>query len=253
MPGRRVRLTRVHVPLPLAAGATLALPERAATHLVRVLRLRAGDRLAVFDGAGREHDATLAQVRGERVDVLLGAARTAAAESPLAITLVQGISRGERMDYAIQKATELGVRRIVPVFAERSVVRLDAAQAERKLEHWRGVATSACEQCGRATLPEVLPPRRYLEFLAEARAPADARHVRLVLAPEGTHGAHDLPDPLSAAELLVGPEGGLTADEENLALARGFVGLRLGPRILRTETAAAAAIAALQALRGDLA
>ncbi|MCZ8129798.1 MAG: 16S rRNA (uracil(1498)-N(3))-methyltransferase [Steroidobacteraceae bacterium] len=248
-----MRLTRVHVPLPLADGATLALPERAATHLVRVLRLRAGDRLAVFDGAGREHDATLAQVRGDRVDVVLGAPRAAAAESPLAITLVQGISRGERMDYAIQKATELGVRRIVPVFAERSVVRLDASQAERKLEHWRGVATSACEQCGRARLPELLPPRRYLEYLAEARPPAEASHVRLVLAPEGTHAARDLPERLDAAELLVGPEGGLTTEEESLALARGFVGLRLGPRILRTETAAAAAIAVLQALRGDLA
>ncbi len=246
-----MRVTRVHAGAALAEGATLALPERAAVHVVRVLRMRAGDPLVVFDGAGAEHEAAIAAVRGERVDVRIGAARDAVPEPPLAITLVQGVSRGERMDYTIQKATELGVRRIVPVLAERTVVRLDGAQAAKKLEHWRGVAISACEQCGRATVPGIEAPRRFDEYLAEARAPADPARLRLVLSPDGTHAPQDLPEPLAAVELLVGPEGGLGDDEERLAMTRGFVGLRLGPRVLRTETAAAAAIAVLQALRGD--
>jgi 16S rRNA (uracil1498-N3)-methyltransferase len=246
-----VRLTRVHADAALAEGATLALPERAAVHVVRVLRMRVGDPLAVFDGAGREHDAEIAGVRGERVDVRVGPARTSAAESPLAITLVQGVSRGERMDYTIQKATELGVTRIVAVLTERTVVRLDGAQAAKKLEHWRGVAIAACEQCGRAIVPRVDAPRRYDEWLAEARDAAEPSRVRLLLSPDGTHSARDLPDALASVELLVGPEGGLSDDEERLAMTRGFVGLRLGPRILRTETAATAAIAALQATRGD--
>lgn len=252
MPGRRMRVTRVHVPGPLVAGATAALPERAAAHVVRVLRMRTGDALAVFDGAGAEHDAVVAAVRGERVEVAVGARRDARGESPLAITLVQGVSRGERMDYTIQKATELGVHRIVPVLAERTVVRLDAAQAAKKLEHWRGVAIAACEQCGRARVPDVEPPRRFLDHLALVQPAVDPRHARLVLAPEGAHSPSTLPADLATVELLVGPEGGLTDDEERLAGTRGYVGLRLGPRILRTETAGAAAIAVLQALRGDL-
>lgn len=247
-----MRVTRVHVPGPLVAGATAALPERAATHVVRVLRMRAGDALVVFDGAGAEHDAGIASVRADRVDVAVGARRDANRESPLAITLVQGVSRGERMDYTIQKATELGVQRIVPVLAERTVVRLDAAQAAKKLAHWQAVAIAACEQCGRARVPVVESPRRFLDHLALAHGAADERHVRLVLAPDGTRSPADLPAPLAAVELLVGPEGGLTDEEERLAGTRGYAGLRLGPRILRTETAGAAAIAVLQALRGDL-
>ena len=213
--------------------------------------MRVGEPLVVFDGAGAEHDAEIGAVRGERVDVRVGPRREAAPESPLAITLVQGVSRGERMDYTIQKATELGVRRIVPVLAERTVVRLDATQAARKLEHWRAIAVSACEQCGRATVPDVTSPRRYDEHLAEAPAPAEAHRARLVLSPDGTHTPGDLPPALREVELLVGPEGGLSDGEERLAMTRGYVGLRLGPRVLRTETAAAAAIAVLQALRGD--
>jgi 16S rRNA (uracil1498-N3)-methyltransferase len=246
-----VRVTRVHAGAALAEGATLALPERAAVHVVRVLRMRVGDPLVAFDGAGGEHDATIVAVRGERVDVRIGPRREAAPESPLGIVLVQGVSRGERMDYTIQKATELGVTRILPVLAERSVVRLDAAQAARKLEHWRGIAIAACEQCGRATVPEVASPRRYDEHLADAAPPAIAARVRLVLSPDGTHSPADLPPALREVELLVGPEGGLSESEERLAMTRGYVGLRLGPRVLRTETAAAAAIAVLQALRGD--
>lgn len=247
-----MRLTRVYLPAPLAAGALLPLEPGAALHLVRVLRLGVGARLAVFDGAGREHAATIAAVHGERVEVRLGSALPAVAESPLAITLGQGLSRGERMDYAIQKATELGVRRIVPLVFERSVVRLDAAQAARRLAHWRGVAAAACEQCGRAALPEILAPRQLTDHLANASGGASGAELRALLLPDAGQGIDSLPKPLAAIEILVGPEGGLTDDERQRALACGYVGLRLGPRILRTETAAAACVAVLQAVRGDL-
>jgi 16S rRNA (uracil1498-N3)-methyltransferase len=238
----------VYLPAPLVVGALLPLEPGAASHLVRVLRLGVGARLAVFDGAGREHAATIAAVDGERVEVRVGGALQALPESPLAITLGQGLARGERMDYVIQKATELGVQRIIPLVFERSVVRLDASQAQRRLLHWRGVAAAACEQCGRAALPDILAPRQLAEHLASA---GDAG-LRALLLPDAGLGMDSLPKPLAAVEILIGPEGGLTDDERQRALARGYVGLRLGPRILRTETAAAAAIAVLQAVRGDL-
>jgi 16S rRNA (uracil1498-N3)-methyltransferase len=246
-----MRLTRVHVPAPLAPGATLELEARTGQHLVRVLRLDRGARLAVFDGRGREHAATISSIRDARVQVLLGEALTPAAESPLAITLAQGVSRGERMDYAIQKATELGVARIVPLLCERSVVKLDAAQAARKLEHWQGVAAAAAEQSGRAVVPAIDAPRRYLEHLGAAGA-AEPRSARLVLAPLAAGGPAALPQGLARIELLIGPEGGLGEQELDAAALAGYEALRLGPRVLRTETAAAAAIAVLQARYGDL-
>jgi len=243
-----MRVNRVHCAAALAEGVLVTLPPHAGMHLTRVLRLKAGAALAVFDGAGHEHEATIAAVRGERVEVLLGATRSAPAPSPLAITLSQGVSRGERMDYAVQKATELGVHRIVPLLCERSVVRLDAGQSARKLEHWRGVAIAAAEQCGRAELPEILAPRQLAEHLAAARSAAG---LRLVLAPRATTSLRELRPP-GAVEVLIGPEGGLADEEIALAAFAGYQGVRLGPRVLRTETAAAAAIAALQTLHGDL-
>ena len=244
-----MRITRVHTRGPLVDGAPFALEPRAATHLVRVLRLQEGDRLTVFDGAGREYAATIASIRAERVEVRLGAAQPALPESPLEITLAQGISRGDRMDYAIQKATELGVARIAPLLCERSVVKLDAEQALRKLEHWRGIAIAACEQCGRATVPEINAPRRYADYLSLG---ATAGVRRLVLAPQAVQSLGGLATTLERVELLIGPEGGLSDEELRLATLTGYEALRLGPRVLRTETAAAAAIAALQTLYGDL-
>ncbi len=246
-----MRLTRVHVPGPLAAGTTVELEAGAAAHLVRVLRLARGAPLAVFDGRGREHAATIAAVRDARVAVLVGEPLAPAAESPLAITLAQGVSRGERMDYAIQKATELGVARVVPLLCERSVVKLDAGQAARKLEHWRGIAAAAAGQCGRAVVPEIAAPCRLLDHLANA-VPVAAGACRLVLAPQAAQGPRQLPAAVTAVELLIGPEGGLTDGELQAAALRGYAALKLGPRVLRTETAAAAAIAVLQALYGDL-
>jgi 16S rRNA (uracil1498-N3)-methyltransferase len=243
-----MRLTRIHVPGPWAAGERLALGADAAVHLTRVLRLKSGAPLAVFDGQGREHAASIHAIAGTRVEVQLGEARATPAPSPLAVTLAQGISRAERMDYAIQKATELGVARIVPLLCERSVVRLDAAQAARKLEHWQGVAIAAAGQCGRADLPEILPAQRLAEHLAAIRGTPG---MRLVLDPAAPRGLKDLPA-TRAVEILIGPEGGLADEEISLAGFAGFERVRLGPRVLRTETAAAAAIAALQTLQGDL-
>ncbi len=243
-----MRLTRIHCALPLADGARITLPPHAGMHLTRVLRLKFGAGLAVFDGAGHEHEATIAAVQGDRVEVRVGAIRPSLPPSPLAVTLAQGVSRGERMDYAVQKATELGVHRIVPLLCERSVVRLDAEQAARKLEHWNGVAIAAAEQCGRAELPLILAPRRLAEHLAAARAETG---LRLVLAPHASTSLREL-RPGATVEILIGPEGGLADEELSLAAFAGYEGVRLGPRVLRTETAAAAAIAALQTLHGDL-
>jgi 16S rRNA (uracil1498-N3)-methyltransferase len=183
------------------------------------------------------------------VELLIGSERPTPPPSRLGITLAQGISRGERMDYAIQKATELGVARIVPLLCERSVVRLDKTQADRKLEHWRGVTIAASEQCGRADLPAIDPPVSLPEYLAARGSPS---HLSLVLDPAAGACLGQLRDPMDTVELLIGPEGGLSDAELALALRVGFKGLRLGPRVLRTETAAAAAIAVLQAMHGDL-
>jgi 16S rRNA (uracil1498-N3)-methyltransferase len=244
-----MRLTRIHLVGPLQAGSRRRLDPKTGLHLTRVLRLRVGARVAAFDGCGLEHDAEIASVAADQIDILIGSERPTPPPSPLSITLAQGISRGERMDYAIQKATELGVARIVPLLCERTVVRLDKTQADRKIEHWRGVTIAASEQCGRADLPAIEAPVTLLEYLARRGAPS---HLSLVLDPSAGAGLSQLRDPAGAVELLIGPEGGLSDTELGLAQRVGFQGLRLGPRVLRTETAAAAAIAVLQAMHGDL-
>lgn len=244
-----MRLRRLYHDAPLAAGATVRLDERAATHLARVLRMKVGDGLRVFDGRGAEHVATIHAIAGTRVELAVGAAHPPTPESPLEITLTQGVSRGERMDYALQKATELGVARIAPVLCERSVVKLDPAQAAARHEHWRGVVSAAAEQCGRATLPALVPPRRLAEHLAATQGAGGT--LRAVLLPDASAGPAALPGDLRAIELLIGPEGGLSDEEERLAVGVGYRPLRLGPRVLRTETAPVAALAVLQQLYGD--
>lgn len=236
---------RFFVPLPLAAGLELDLPADAANHL-RVLRLQPGQRLSVFNGEGGEYAAELVLLERRRALVRLDQHRPREAESPLAITLLQGISKGERMDFTIQKAVELGVSAILPVFTERSVVQLNGERLEKREQHWRGVATAACEQCGRNRVPAILPAAPLPQ--AWALATADQR---VVLDPLGDRRLRDIPAAGSLA-LLIGPEGGLTEAEVAAAAERGFSRLRLGPRILRTETAGIAALAALQALHGDL-
>lgn len=223
------------------------LPEPAVRHVVRALRLQPGDLLTVFDGRGGEYDATLARSARNEAWVQVEMFREREAESALAITLVQGISRGERMDYAIQKAVELGVHTIVPVFNERSVVQLKGDRADRRQAHWQGVARSACEQCGRNRVPGLHMPVSFTEWLDTWNGGGQG----LALSPTAQRCLAELPAPEQPITVLIGPEGGLTDNELHLACARGFDTVRLGPRVLRTETAAVAVLAALQTLWGD--
>jgi 16S rRNA (uracil1498-N3)-methyltransferase len=234
----------------LGPGAILELPRAAALHLAKVMRVRSGDPLVLFTGDGREFAATVESVRGSQVTAALGLVRSVDRESPLAITLTQCIARGDRMDLIVQKATELGVARIVPVLSRRSVVRLDPAQAQSKAAHWRSIAVNACEQCGRNRLPLIEPPRPLLEHLG---APA-AAGPRLLLEPEAAVSAATASELVlgSAVEIAIGPEGGFDSNELEAFRLSAFAPVRLGPRVLRTETAAIAALAWLQSRFGDL-
>lgn len=243
-----MRLTRVFVAAPLAPDRDLDLPAGAASHVARVLRLRAGAPIVVFDGSGEDFGAEIVAVAGERVRVRVGTAVPGVPESPLAITLVQAVSRGEKMDWTLQKATELGVRTIVPVLSARSVVRLDERQAENKWRHWQAVIAAACEQCGRSRLPELQQPQPLPGYLA-GTPPAGRRFV---LSPLGAAPLAGLAGAAAWVELLIGPEGGLDDAEIALAERSGYESVRLGPRVLRTETAGIVALAVLQARWGDL-
>jgi 16S rRNA (uracil1498-N3)-methyltransferase len=242
-----MRVTRVFVDQKLVAGKGIGLPEQAGLHLTRVLRLDTGAAITMFDGTGGEYAGTLER-DGKKFWARVGTHDPVERESPLDITLLQGVARGERMDLIVQKATELGVARIIPVLAERSVVRVDATKSARKLEHWQAVAIAACEQCGRNRVPPVSVPLSLGDAIAAL--PADSRRCLL---------AADAGEPLAAAAndaahpiaLLIGPEGGLGDNEQRFAAANGFGAYRIGPRILRTETAGLAALAALQTLGGD--
>ncbi|HKT71254.1 MAG TPA: 16S rRNA (uracil(1498)-N(3))-methyltransferase [Steroidobacteraceae bacterium] len=243
-----MRLTRLFVEEPLAAGSRRELAGAAANHVRRVLRARIGDSLTLFDGRGGEFAATVAEIHRNTVSVSVGEHRAIERESVLQLTLAQGISRGERMDWVIQKATELGVSRIVPVLTERSVVRLEESRAEKKARHWHGIAVGACEQSGRNRVPSVAEPielRNYLGACAETGA-------RVLLAPDATLRLGDHECTFPSMTMLLGPEGGLSASEQEAAIAAGFRPARLGPRVLRTETAAIAALAAIQLRFGDL-
>jgi 16S rRNA (uracil1498-N3)-methyltransferase len=236
---------RFFCPQPLHAGAEIALPGAAAHHAERVLRLAPGAEVVLFDGAGMECRAQLTALgRAPRARVLETCEPRR--ESPLSITLVQALASSDKMDWIVQKATELGVAALVPIAAERSVLKLAGERAEKRLEHWRQVVVSACEQCGRNRLPEVLPVQALVGYLAEA--PREL--PRLILAPGAATALADLP-PAPAVHVLIGPEGGWAPAELEAAAAAGCTPLRLGPRVLRTETAGLAASAALQALWGD--
>jgi len=243
-----MRLNRVYSDRALAPGAEAELPASAAYHVARVLRLRAGAPLTVFDGSGDDFRCEIVSIEGERVRVRVGERAAGLRESPLAITLVQAVSRSERMDWTLQKATELGVRTIAPVLSARSVVRLDEAQAAKKLRHWQAIVAGACEQCGRSTLPEVRSPVELRRFLAGS--PRSGQ--RLVLSPDGPASLAGLSSVATRVELLIGPEGGLDDAELDEAVRAGYAPVRLGPRVLRTETAGIVALAVLQALWGDL-
>jgi len=241
------RISRIYCPTILQEGQLVTLPESAARHTRKVLRLRVGDRLRIFDGAGHEHEAVLA-ADGPGTTARIGAALPPAAESTLSLTLMQGVSRGERMDWVVQKATELGVARIVPVLTARSVVRLSQQRAEQRREHWQAITISACEQCGRRVLPELAMPRTLDQALAEEEQPAN---LRLMPSAGADLALPSLKPDAAKICLLIGPEGGLDEEEEARAGSLGFVPVSLGPRVLRTETAAVVALAACQTLWGD--
>ena len=238
---------RIYVDLALESGIEVTLPRDAARHLRRVLRMPDGAPLLLFNGEGGEFEARL-RLDGGSVRACLGAQRPVATESALEVGLAQGLSRGARMDYTIQKAVELGVGWIQPLVTDRSVVRPDPERTGRRARHWRGVVASACEQCGRAMLPPVHDPLP-LDLWLERLPPHGAR---LVAVPGALRSLAALPRPHGSLVLLVGPEGGLGPHELTAARERGFRTFSLGPRILRTETAAVVALSAAQLLWGDL-
>jgi 16S rRNA (uracil1498-N3)-methyltransferase len=230
---------RVYLDAPLERPGEVSLDDAPAHHLARVLRLREGDALTVFNGRGGEWDAEFIGKRRVRTTAFHAIER----ESPLRITLVQGVSTGERMDYTVQKAVELGVAIIQPLITRKGVVRLEGARASARLEHWRKIAVAACEQCGRNRIPEVLPLIDFRDYRPGGEGP------RLLLSAEGESiRAVKLE---GGATIAAGPEAGFAPDEQAALERAGFVRASLGPRTLRTETAALAALAALNALRGD--
>lgn len=241
-----VRGPRIYLAAELTAGGEVVLPEGPARHVARVLRLGPGAPLTLFDGLGNEARAVLVEAERKRVVAHIESVSQGQGESPLAVHLGQAISKGDRMDYAIQKAVELGVAAITPLYTEHGDVRLKGDREARKLAHWQAVAASACEQCGRATLPPVHPPMALADWLAKRNEP-----LRLVLHP-GTPGALERQDQPATAALLIGPEGGLSDAEVESAQAAGFAALTLGPRILRTETAPVVALTLLQDRFGGL-
>jgi len=243
-----VSLSRFYCPAPLPVAGTFELPPEAAHHAARVLRLRSGDRIEMFDGAGHASSGVIEAIEGRRVVVGNIEANDVDRESPLPVLLAQALSSSEKMDWVIQKATELGVDEIQPLDTERSVARLTAERTAKRLEHWRQVAIAACEQCGRNRLPEIHPP---LDIMAWLRQMQGAPQSRFILLPQGAAALHGQPRPHAGVVLLIGAEGGFTAAESDSALHSGFVPIRLGARVLRTETAAVAGLAALQTLWGD--
>lgn len=217
--------------------------------MAHVLRLEPGDAVTLFDGRGMEYASIILRVARGEVTLDVAQGRMVDRESPLAITLAQGISSGERMDYTVQKAVELGVTTIQPLQTQRGIVRLDRTRAQKRCAHWRAIAVAACEQCGRNRMPQVLPVMALRDWLGQT-AP-DQGALRMLLAPDATVALKTLPRPSTGVTLVAGPEGGLTAEERGDAERAGFVAVRLGPRILRTETAALAAVSAMQLLWGD--
>ena len=244
-----MRIPRICVFEALSNGAEILLPAQAGEHLARVLRLERGHPIVLFNGNGRDYRAEISQLAKRAVSArVLDDGENISRESPLRLTLAQGVARGEKMDLILQKATELGVVRIVPLITGRTEVKLDAERTARRLAHWNAVIAGACEQSGRSSLPILEEPVRLAQWAASLD---DSWGVRLALDPGGDVAPRNLQE-LSTATLVVGPEGGLSEQDLNVLDQADFRGLRLGPRILRTETAGLAAITALQAIHGDI-
>jgi 16S rRNA (uracil1498-N3)-methyltransferase len=225
-----MRTPRLYFPQALVNGETIQIGGQAAHHIKHVLRLRPGSGISVFDGQGNEYNAVLIDIGRKEVTAIIGKRTAGIAESPLQITLAQGVARNERMDIILQKAVELGVTTIQPLWMQRCQTHLKAARLEKRIQHWLGVIISACEQCGRNTLPRLAAPDSLQHWIKSLRSLTPSRENICI---------------------LVGPEGGLSPDEQLLAGSAGFLDIRLGPRILRTETAALTALAGMQTLWGD--
>ncbi|MGB5337315.1 MAG: 16S rRNA (uracil(1498)-N(3))-methyltransferase [Woeseiaceae bacterium] len=241
--------TRLYIADAIGLNATINLDSDRARYLGRVLRLRVGDRLSVFDGEGSEYLASITAIGKSSATLSVDEETSTATESNLRVHLVQGISRGERMDFVVQKATELGVKRITPVLTEFGVVKLDATRAEKRRAHWQKVAASACEQCGRVRLPLIDTPIPLKNWFGSKTARVD---TELILKPGASKPLARIEPPRTKVCVLIGPEGGFSDGEFEDAAVAGFTPVSLGPRVLRTETAAVAALAVLQSLAGDL-
>lgn len=241
-------IPRFYCPPPLPASAPFELPPAAAHHASRVLRLRVNDSVQLFDGTGIELDGTISEINAKRTVLGKLQIRHINRESHLHIVLAQAMSSSEKMDWVVQKATELGVAEIQPVQTQRSVAKLTAERAQKRIEHWHSVVIAACEQCGRNILPQVHAPQELSAWFASMR---DVQGGKFILLPESSTALNVQPKPPGTITLLTGPEGGFTLEEAQLAQQIGFIPIRLGARILRTETAALAGIAVLQALWGD--
>ena len=240
-------MPRFYISHPPVSGDFLKLPEAAAHHAARVLRLSVGDAVTLFDGSGCEWVANIHHIDKRDVEVMVEQCLNISRESSLSVTLVQGISSGDRMDYTLQKAVELGVAHIQPLACARSVVKLIGERADKRRSHWQNLVIAACEQSGRNVVPEVAAVDTSSVWLNKPSAAS----LRIMFAPDADATLHTLIKPVSNVEILAGPEGGFSADEHRLAIVAGFVPVRLGPRVLRTETAAVAALSAMQVLWGD--
>lgn len=242
-----MRISRIYLPIPLASNTEVELDDRARQYVLQVLRLKAGATLTIFNGNGLEYSAELNRAEKRRASMLLGDSHRPLRESPLAIHLGLGISKGERMDYAIQKAVELGVNEITPLFSQHCVIKLDEKRIENRLRHWQGVIVSATEQCGRNQLSQLHTPIDFSRWIE-----LENTSINLILAPQAEHSLAQIQAEPQQLRLAIGPEGGFSSEEIKLAMNIEFKAISLGPRILRTETAVVAGLTALQTLWGDL-
>ena len=242
-------MPRFYCPPPIPLSGSFDLPPDAAHHACRVLRLRVGDAVEIFDGTGKECHGLISDLGAGHAVVANLTPRNDRRESPLHSVLAQSLSSSEKMDWVIQKSTELGVTEIQPLATERSVARLSSERAARRFAHWQQVAISACEQCGRNVLPEIHLPMDIMDWLQQIKS---MPHAKYILLPDGKAMLHDQPSPRSKTMLLIGAEGGFTQAESTAATNCGFIPIRLGPRVMRTETAAIAGLAVLQSLWGDI-
>lgn len=244
-----MRQTRLYLEGQYGSGSELQVDADKAHYLSRVLRLRVGDAIVIFNGTGEQFSASITALQRSGARLAVHDALAASTESDFKLHLAQGISRGDRMDFVVQKATELGVKRITPLLTERGVVKLTADRAEKRRQHWQKIATSACEQSGRVRMPLVDAPTRLDAWLGDKTKQADSD---ILLQPGATNALATIDVPATKVCILIGPEGGFSDAEYAMMAAAGFRAVSLGPRVLRTETAAVAALAILQARCGDL-